>query len=133
MDQTERFLALEAASIDAATHGFKALLILNGGACGALFAFTALLATSEYLRPEFAPLIPAMARSLSWFGGGALMAALTWLLAYWANQAYASATINHAVVSWNRGTRLNQAGTLAAGLSLLGFGMGVVLIVIAMP
>jgi|GEM_PF-5512914 len=53
MDQTERFLALEAASIDAATRGFKALLILNGGACGALFAFTALLATSEYLRPEF--------------------------------------------------------------------------------
>lgn len=71
MDNNERRRALEAAAIESAAHGLKALLLLNGGACIALIAFVGSIATSSSLRPEFSPLVGAASRALIWFAAGA--------------------------------------------------------------
>ncbi|MDW9680676.1 hypothetical protein [Sinorhizobium meliloti] len=125
MDSEERFKALESAAIEAAAQGLKALLLLNGGACVALLAFVGGLATSEHVRPEFAPLVPAATQALIWFASGSGVAVLACFFAYWTNQAYANALFNPQKHSWKSGTRLNIAGGTAALFSLFCFGKGV--------
>ena len=125
MNSEERFNVLESAAIDAAAQGLKALLLLNGGACVALLAFVGGLATSEHVRPEFAPLVPAATQALIWFASGSGVAVLTCFFAYWTNQAYANALFDSQRYSWKRGARLNIAGSVAAVVSLLCFGKGV--------
>lgn len=129
---TERFRALEAAAMEGAAQGLKALLLLNGGACVALLAFLGSTATSSSLRDEFVPLVSATAGSLIWFAAGAGVAVLACILAYWTNQAYANHIINPKN-SWAKGSRLNAAASTFAIFSLACFGKGVADIAFSMP
>jgi len=130
---TERFKTFEAAAIEGAAQGLKALLLLNGGACVALLAFVGSTATSGSLRPEFVPLISAATSSLIWFAAGSGISVLACLFAYWTNQTYANHIIAPAKTSWSSGTRLNAAASTLSVFSLASFGKGVLDIALSMP
>jgi len=133
MENAERFKALEAAAIESAAQGLKAMLLLNGGACVALLAFVGSLATSETLQPEFAPLVKVVARSLIWFATGAGSAVLACLFAYWANQAYSNHLMNPGKSRWETGTRWTSVGGTCGIFSIACFAKGVLDIAFALP
>lgn len=133
MSENSRFQTLEAASIEAAKEGIKALLILNGGACVALLSLISNIAASEHVRPDFLVLVPASATSLVLFALGAGLTIVAWIFAYLSNQRYANATLNPLNAAWSWGVNLNRAGLMAVAASLAAFVWGVINLAVAFP
>jgi len=121
----ERAESLEQSSIDAASQGLKALLLLNGGACIAVLSFISSALSRETQANSL--LNKGMMQSLVFFSLGAGLAVFTSFFAYLANQAYA-AHLREARDSWKTGERWNLAGIACALLSLGCFFVGVGLI-----
>ena len=125
MNQSERVARLENASLEAAANGLKALLLLNGGASIAIFAFLAQALGKEGVAPEYTVLVRELVRSLGWFAAGAGTAVFATFFAYYSNQKYAASLMDPEKVSWRKGAILNSAGAVMAVLSLVLFWVGV--------
>jgi hypothetical protein len=125
LDQDERIARLEAASLDAASNGIKALLVLNGGASIAILAFLAQALGKDGVSSEYAQLVREMVRSLAFFALGAGAAVLTTFFAYYANQQYVTSLLSGGEVSWRRGVVINIIGAMMALASLILYGIGV--------
>lgn len=129
MNNDTRRQALEAASIEAAGAGIKALLLLNGGACIALLGFLANVFSSASLDSDRARFFQAAISSLVWFSTGAGLSVIVSLFAYLSNQAYATsiaANDGERRKWWRRGWVLNNIGIGVAIASLLAFFGGVI-------
>ena len=133
MEEEERFSRLEAASLQAAESGLKALLLLNGGACIAVLGFLASTASQENISITYARIFSGMVSSLVFFSTGAGLAVLTSFFAYLANQCYASALLNPERYEWSLGTLMNRLGIACALLSLAFFALGVFKIWAGLP
>ncbi|MDQ0421996.1 hypothetical protein J2045_003040 [Peteryoungia aggregata LMG 23059] len=125
MSQDDRIARLEAASLEAATNGLKALLLLNGGASIAILAFLAQALGKDGVASEYSLLVQEMVRSLALFAAGAGVAVLAMFFAYYSNQSYAASLMAPEKVGWKRGALLNVGGGAIAAISLVLFWVGV--------
>ncbi len=127
MSDEARADALEKASIDASVEGLKALLLLNGGACIALLAFLSATMGKEHTIQKEAAFVAGATDALAFFAGGALLAVITCVFAYLANQAYSSHLRDRKYYPrhWGYGTAWTRAALGTTLLSLIGFGWGV--------
>ena len=118
---------LEAASVDAAAEGLKALLLLNGGACIALLAFLGATMGNDDLRWSEQRVVIGAVQSLVYFAAAAGAAVTTSIFSYLSNQSYSSHLRDPAYYkrSWTVGQWLNNAGLATALLSLGLFAFGV--------
>ncbi|NTZ60051.1 hypothetical protein G6L24_06970 [Agrobacterium tumefaciens] len=130
MSDEARADALEKASIDASVEGLKALLLLNGGACIALLAFLSATMGKEHTIQKEAAFVAGATDALIFFAGGALLAVITCVFAYLANQAYSSHLRDRSYYPrhWGYGHAWTRAGLISTVGSLVCFGWGVYII-----
>ncbi|MEM5471365.1 hypothetical protein WNZ14_06470 [Hoeflea sp. AS60] len=128
VERNERVSRLESASVDAASQGIKALLILNGGASVALLGFIANVFSLD-MDPERTRLFDAAVSSLVFFAVGAGISVVIHLVSYLANRSYVGALYQKNEDAydsdWKRAGRWNSVAIILALISLASFGAGV--------
>jgi hypothetical protein len=118
---------LEEASVNAATEGLKALLLLNGFACVAILGFLASTMGKNNLYWEEQLFVRAAMKSLVAFSISAGFAVGVSVCAHQCNQRYAE-HLRWPVEyprSWTFGARWERAGMVLVALSLIGYLVGV--------
>lgn len=118
---------LEEASVDAATEGLKALLLLNGFACVAILGFLASTMGKDNFHWDETLFVRAAMKSLVAFSISAALAVGVSICAHQCNQRY-SEHLRWPVDyprSWAIGARWERAGILLVASSLIGYLIGV--------
>jgi hypothetical protein len=134
-ENRERANKLEEASVNAASEGLKALLLLNGSACIALLGFLASTMGKNNLHWGETQFVVAATRSLGYFAWGAGASVLTSVFSYLSNQQYSSHLRNPSKYKhgWVAGDWLVRGGLVCVAASLVLFGLGVYQISASLP